>query len=696
MRFHGLATRLVAAPRGVVLALVATSALISPGFVRITGESVAPLADRDARGPIASERPTAILALGCSDGVFSQVCLRFVARVTQALELETAIAGNVRSLLNTRVVVRSGDELRLEPLSPRVPATESGLRALRERALADPAQAERFLAADGRTTFVYAELAPRLHTDEAHALATSLRQRFERAPGLTLAVKSVGEPASRTAEALFAALALAFVALALVIAPGSWRASVLAGLSAGAFALFAHALFGLLDPSGRLHVSFAPEILAAVALSTSFALIQRTRAERRREPDERAALAAALAEIGPGIAIVAAIASTGFAAQLALAPELPLARGLAAACGLATGLVVYPLGITLAGLCLWSRVGTETAGELGSALGRRVEPVLVRPRLLACLALLAGALAVWVLPALSPAPEAARLRRVVLDSGRNGGALEPAFLEQVQAFQRAAERRPDVAWSSSLVETVVAPAYRALHDGEPAFSTVPPTRAEIARALRPWQRDERRALSRHVDDERRRVAVELFELPVRAVPVPLHAPALASIALSLLGVGALAAARLRSVNGGLICAAPGALASLAIVCLSSLSGARLEGSAAALAPLSAGVGAALALQLLIRVRALIGAQAEFEVALSLSLRDTGPSIASSAAGGAAAAAALGALSSAPALLVGLACLVPVFAAAAVFATLPAMARSVGGRFFSEPRSSHRGVRSPLR
>jgi hypothetical protein len=695
LRFQGLATRLVDAPRGVVIALVAVTALISPGFVRVSGEAHAPLAGPDTRGAIATERRTAIFALGCSDGVFTPGCLRFVTRLSQALELEAAVAGNVRSLLNARVVVRSGDdELRLEPLSPRVPATESGLRALRERALADPAQAKRFLAADGRTTFVYAELSPRLQSEGARALATSLRLRFERAPGLTLSVTSLAEPESRTAASLFAVLALSIATLGLAIAPGSWRASVLAGLAAGTFAVFAHALVGFLDASGRLRASFAPEILAAVALATSFALIQRTRAERRREPDDRAALAAALAEIGPPLAVVAAMAVVGFAAQLALAPELPLARGLAAAGGLATALIVYPLGVTLAGIRLWPGVLTETAGELGSALGRRVEPVLVRPRFLVCLALLAAAVAVGALPALSPGPDAAHLRRVILDSGRIGGALEPAFLEQVQAFQRATERQPGVSWSSSLVETVVAPAYRSLHDGEPAFSTVPPTRTEITRALRPWQRDERQALARLVDDERRRVAVEVFELPARAVVLPFSAPALASISLSLLGVGALSARMLRSVNGGMICALPGAFTALVIFGLAGLSNSKFESSAGALAPLSVGISGAFALQLLTRVRALIGAQAELEVALSLSLRDTGPVIASAAAGGAAAVALAAAASNAPAWLVGLACLVPGLSAVAVLTTVPGMARSVRGRFFAEPRGSHRGLQTP--
>ncbi len=679
MRIEQLARQIAAAPRGVVLALVALSLLISPGFLRVSRNDSGALAPQRPKAEFA-EREVAVFELDCADGVFSRSCLRLVAHLTRALEQSAGVAGPVRSLASARVVRARYDVLRLEPLVSSPPENDVGLRELHARVRADDTLMQRFVAPSGRATFVYAELDPARSAAEAHALIESIRAGLDRSPDLRVTLLGVGT--GRPARAAFLWAALALAALSLALAPGGWRAAVLAGLGALALAAFGQALLGLLGEPGRALAAFSPELLAAIALSASYALIQRARAEQRRDPASRACVASALAAVGPALAVAALVSVCGFAALLALAPGVPLPRGLGAAAGLAAGLVAYPLGVTLAGLVAWPAVLARPADELASAWARRAEHCLLRSRQLACAIVLGSALAACAFALLAPEPGAVQLRTVVLDSGARGGALTPEFLDRVAAFQREAATKPGVVWSSSLVDTVLAPANRALHDGDALFATVPLTRADVERALRPWQREERAALERQIDAEGRRVAVELLVVPSVAASAPVAARSLASSLLAVVLVGALGAALLRSVRGGLICALPAAATAVIVLILAATGAGGLHGAGAALAPLAAAVSAGLGLQLLARLRALLEVGAQLELALPLALRETGPAIASAALSSSALVAALAAVSAEPASSVGTACLAPLIAAGIPLAILPALVRACRGRFFA--------------
>jgi hypothetical protein len=688
LRIEQLTRQIAAAPRGVVLALVALSVLISPGFLRVSRDAPHGLTPQRPKAPFA-ERDVAVFELSCADGVFSLPCLRLVALVTQALEQSAGVVGPVRSLASARVIRARYDVLRLEALGPRQPEDADGLREIHARVRADDTLLRRFVAPSERATFVYAELAPGRSAEQTEVLARSIHARFDRSPDLGVTLLGVGPGKPARGALLWAALMLA--ALSLALAPGGWRAAALACLGAVALTAFGQALLGLLGEPGRALGRFVPELFAASALSSSFALIQRSRAERRREPVNRISVAAALEAVGPELAVGALLSVSGFAALLALAPGLPLARGLGAAAGMAAGLVAYPLGLALAGLIAWPEALARPPGELASALARRAEHCLVRPGLIACVAVLVSALAACALTLLAPKPGAVQLRTVVLDSGAEGRALEPEFLERVAAYQREAATKPGVVWSSSLVDSVVAPANRALHDGDALFATVPLTRTDVERALRPWYREERATLERQIDAGRRRVAVELLVVPSIAAAAPVAARSLASTLLMVILVGALGGRLLRSSRGGLLCALPAATTALITLILANTQTGGLHGAGAALAPLAGAVSAGLGLQLLARMRALLEAGAQLEVALPLALRETGPVLASAALASAALVAALGAAASECDVGIGLACLAPLIGAAVPLAILPALLRANRGRFFATRFSLRAGV-----
>ncbi|MBM4335963.1 MAG: hypothetical protein FJ108_08620 [Deltaproteobacteria bacterium] len=678
MRIERLARRMVDAPRFVVIALVGLSLLVSPGFVGVSKRSdhgLEPL--RTATG--FAERGVAVFALHCREGVLTKACLRLVSRVTEALEGRAEVTGPVESLVRARRVRAQYGALRLDALARPLPESEAALRELRARLRGEAALERRFVAPDGRTTWVYAELARERGARDSRALAESLRASFERPPLLGVTLVGVDPIERSRAPWLFAALALA--ALAFALAPGGPRAAALAGTGALVLGVFAHALVGLLGEPARASGGWLPGTLAAAALASSLALISRARLEQRREASARASVAAALAALGPALALSALASSAGFAALLALAPGASLSQGLAAGAALAAALVAYPVGVTLPGLIAWPMLLARPPGELAAALSRRVERVLARPRRVACVALAALALVTVALAALAPATGVSELRAVVFDSGTEGGALEPAFLERVRAFQREAEARPGVLWSSSIVDTAIAPANRALHDGDSLFATVPLTRAEVVRALRPWERTARESLAREIDPERRRVRVELLVDPSAAAVAPRTPAALASTALAVALVALLGAAVFRSARALALCAAPAATAGAIALVLASSVGAGPQSDAAALAPLCASLASGLGLVLLDRTRGLLEAGTQLEVALPLAQREAGTALASASLAAASLVAALAAFWSEPVGAGVVAAATPLISAACVLALLPPLVRASRGRYF---------------
>ncbi|MGH7291174.1 MAG: hypothetical protein ACREJT_08195, partial [Myxococcota bacterium] len=145
MRIEQLSQRIADAPRSVVLVLVALSLLSSPGYVRQSASPGAGLEPARSRGSLISRR-VAVFELTCRDGVFTAACLRFAARIGDALEHHASVSGPVRSLAREREVRASGGALRLESLLPRPLEDEAGVRALAASVRADAARLRHFVA----------------------------------------------------------------------------------------------------------------------------------------------------------------------------------------------------------------------------------------------------------------------------------------------------------------------------------------------------------------------------------------------------------------------------------------------------------------------------------------------------------------------------------------------------------------------
>lgn len=223
MRFETVARHIAAAPRAIVLGLVAFTLVLSSGGVRV------------GVGAPASDAPEgALFALTCAHGVWSRDCLAQVDALTGALAEFPALVARIDSLTTRRQIVADGGALRLRPLVEAVPETREELRRIHARALDDPS-ATRGLVSGDFTTLVRAELRAGAPPAAVHALVEGLRARFERPPDVTLAVTArawaEGElalgarrelarvlPVTLGALAAFAALALASVRAGLLVA----------------------------------------------------------------------------------------------------------------------------------------------------------------------------------------------------------------------------------------------------------------------------------------------------------------------------------------------------------------------------------------------------------------------------------------------------------------------------------------------
>ena len=209
---------------------------------------------------------------------------------------------------------------------------------------------------------------------------------------------------------------------------------------------------------------------------------------------------------------------------------------------------------------------------------------------------------------------------------------------------------------------------RALHEDDPVFAVVPPTRAQAEEVIALLAREAPARLTDALDPARRRLVLELWVDTRDPGALERLEPALAALSLEHLGrrdaatlhgrallaaaaasrlrrgalvgvfaafavLGALAGVALGSARAGLLASAPSALAALVAFGALGQLGLPLDSLSASLGALAALAGAAPALLYLRRVRELRSAGAELGVAVSVALRDAGRPIAVGALAG---------------------------------------------------------------
>ena len=310
MRFETLGRRIAAAPRAIVLGLVALTLALTPGAVRVR---VAPAS------PGAPE--LASFALTCESGVWSLECLANVDELTRALANAPALVARVDSLATRRQVVVEDGALRLRPLIAERPADPDELRRLRARAVADPAAIARAggCRARARLWFAPSSATPlRRTTFTPWSRRCARASRDRREVSLAVVARAWGErELARDCAARPRALA-ARDPRRLGIARGA-RARERARRSCSSRrspasprsgARACRALVGLDLGAGAAALSSA---IAATAAAGALALAHRLRSERRGARGDADAVARALASLGVPLGAAALAGAAAFA-----------------------------------------------------------------------------------------------------------------------------------------------------------------------------------------------------------------------------------------------------------------------------------------------------------------------------------------------------------------------------------------------
>jgi hypothetical protein len=752
--FERLAQRMAAAPRSFVAALVLLAAVLSPGVIRVelspVASSAAPVTSSAAPGasPAASGAgETVLFELSCDAGVWTHDCLDAVESLSHVLETQTALVRRVDSLTRRPRVVLEHGALALRPFVAEPPEDAIGLRRLRARASDERGLVRALTSANERAALVHAELVPGASARDVQALVESLRARFDRPPARQLDVVSTSQAARELELSARADLARVTPAalLALLAVAAAAFASARAAFWVGALAVLALAcaagVLGLGGVALGPGAVVLPVLVCAAAAATACVLLHRIRIEQRGGADPVLAVERAVATLG---APLCAAAVSGVLASLSAAAFGPAAaRPLALAGASGIGFAALCVGLGLPASLLARAVPRRTllpngplAAPLESALGRLDVALRSRRlparRMVAALALLVVAglglralrsdLGPWHLSSsragvrqgmdqLAHDFGGAVPWRVAIDSGVDGGAADPAFLERALAFERAADELSAIGPAESLIDTAILPAMRAWHDDDPGFAVIPPTRALVETVLDLLAREAPERLAAGLDPARRVLTLELLadvrdprevaqlqgELQARATALlgrgetlqlaaadfeaaqgseSLARRAPFAAAAVVLCVFAIAALALRSSVLGAVAALPTALSLWLVLGAMGQLGLALDLSSLALCGWIAAAGAGPAFVYLSRVRELGRAGAEVHVAVSIALRDVGRPIAEGALASLSLLALLG--SSAPPIRAfgALACAGNLTSILAVLVLLPMAARTV--------------------
>ena len=538
-----LGRRLAAGPRAFVALLVALTALLSPGVIRVDLRAPRP---PESAAPLAAGE-TALFELECDAGAWSRDCLTAVDTLTRLLAERTALVANVDSLSARPRLVRDAGRLAARPWLGELPADAMGLRRLRARAGEERAALVGLVSANERAALVRAQLVPGTTPRDAYALIESLRARLDRPPAVVLGAVSAAHGAHEREAAARGDLArvtpAALVALALLGAAcfasarlGLW----LAALAAMALAWCAGAL-GLAHASLGAAAAALPLLVFTSSACAAAALAHRVRSEQRGGASAARAAARALAALGAPLSAAVVAGALAFGSLAAVVGGETGSLALAAGGALAASALCVGIGVPAGLLAFGPRGGSllragPLAAPVEAALARldgalrargaaRVRRVLAVAALLAAAGLGlrgltgdAGSVGPWPertperegLESLSRSFGGAAPLRVVLDSGAPGGAAEPRFLEQALGFERTAAELQGVVFAESLVDTALLPAMRAQHDDDPGFAVVPPTRAEVEEVYELLDREAPALAAAGLDASRRYLAVELL------------------------------------------------------------------------------------------------------------------------------------------------------------------------------------------
>ena len=480
---------------------------------------------------------TVTIVLLKAEDVFTPAVLGAVRRLSDAFERIEGVR-RVDSLTTVRNLSGRGDFLDTDLLvAPEIPTAPADLGRIRDDALRHRVIAGNLVAATGRATAIYVftdlglldrEFNKRL-TDRVEALI-----RQEAAPGLT--IHQIGGPITKVTFGEFMQrdlvglipIALAVVAVLLLLLSRSVQGVVVPIVTSLVSVVWALGLMALVGLPVNVATAMIPALLITIGFPEDIHLIAEYQLLLREGHDRRSALRTAVSHLAQPITITTTTTVVGFGSLITTDITMLIQFGYAAAMALTANFVVT-MGLAPALLAVWpvsGRSGVVTPQDERSVGGlpefmARLGESLIRHRgaiVLIFLAISLASLVGWAnlrvnTDFLSYFPEDAFIRQrvadfqqslgggdsfyVVVDTGRAGGAKEPAVLRtvaQLQDFLTATAKIDKTVSLADFLKTM----HREMNGGDPGFEVIPPTRDLVAQYLLILEGND---LSRYLDFE---------------------------------------------------------------------------------------------------------------------------------------------------------------------------------------------------
>ncbi|RMF21654.1 MAG: hypothetical protein D6760_09040, partial [Deltaproteobacteria bacterium] len=457
-----------------------------------------------------------VLGFGADD-VFSRESLELVDDLSRSLE-RLPYVRRVLSLTTVRIVEGRGDSVSFDYLTEGVPAGRDAREDLRRRALADPLLPRTIVSPDSKATVVVAEIEHIVgefdYKVDLLARVRAIARQAEQRSGHHIAIggTSVLDDAlfryTERDQRLFVPLMLVVIVVVMVRLFGSIVATLLPLTVVGVSVAWTYGFMALLGYDVNVITMIIAPLVMSVSIADSMHIVatyqQALAAGRRRREAVAQTFSALLAPC-----FLTSLTTVGGLLSLVAADLAPLRQfGVVAGFGVSAAFVatiaLVPLLLpALPAARMHPRgVGSGTVGRLLEWLARWHPRVAVS---------VVAASAVVIVPAVLSA------RRVtvgtnsldffhrgdvvrsdtewidanvagttsiefVIDSGREGGAHDPALLAKIDAFQSYLEAIDGITTAYSLVDFVKT-LNRAYSEGRADAYTIPDTAAAVAQEL---------------------------------------------------------------------------------------------------------------------------------------------------------------------------------------------------------------------
>jgi len=642
----------------------------------------------------------AVLGIVANQGdIYTGEILEKIFRITQGLRDTPGIVEpslfSIAAPYVKAVVTGSDGTMDVHPLMDAPPTTADAIQQIRTAIEQDTLFRGNLVSADGSATVIIADFDDRI-TDVAIAQRIEQIVAPERDPTVTIPV--AGAPILRAWLARYTAMIVVLFPIAVIViglvhyeAFRTFQSMVLPLVTALLSVVWALGIMGMTGQPMDTWSAITPVVILAVAAGHAVQILKRYYEEYARVGDSAEAVIRSVTAVGPVMLTAGLVAATGFGSLMTFGITSVRVFGLLMASGILSALVIEMTFTPACRAMLPPPKKLEMRREqqarwLDRALGGLADVVVRRPEAVVTAAALVVAVAAvglldiqvdnsfryWFAPSTqvrkddavlnSKLPGTASLR--ILVEGTHENALqEPAVLSAITDLETVMAADPTIGGVMSIADHVRR-MNQAMHNGDPAFYTIPDNQRLIAQYLllysmsagpdglsafvdanyqraviRGLSKTDSAAFSRTLIDHLQQYAEQRFhDLPVSVgiaggslgVQTAMNDIVVHEKIVNVVQVGSiifvLSAVVLRSFVGGLFVLLPLALAVIVNLGIMGWTHTWLDMTTAAITSMGVSIGADFAIYLIFRIREEMAVAPTAEAAMRASLQTSGKAI----------------------------------------------------------------------